>query len=104
MDKSSSVAAAFHAGKFPSQQQISKAVDSTLSSPFFTNEPFDEVGELSEQGRKLQDGFRQLLLAYKKLGDDKNGALQHVSLVSFWLTILFKPTISFRSRFGTSQK
>lgn len=72
MDQSSSVAAAFHAGKFPSQQQISKAIDSALSSPFLTNEPSDDVGELSEQGRKVQDGFRQLILAYKKLGDNKN--------------------------------
>ena len=74
MDKSSSVAAAFHAGKFPSQHQISKAVDSALDSPFLTNKPFNEIGELSEQGRKLQDGFRQLLLAYKKLGENKNRA------------------------------
>ncbi|KAM5546176.1 hypothetical protein V8D89_000302 [Ganoderma adspersum] len=72
MDKSSSVAAAFYAGKFPSQQQTSKAVESALNSPFLANEPSGDVGELSEQGRKLQDGFRQLLLAYKNLGDNKN--------------------------------
>ncbi|KAI1786208.1 hypothetical protein LXA43DRAFT_1111273 [Ganoderma leucocontextum] len=89
MDKSSSVAAAFHAGKFPSQQQISKAIDSALSSPFLISEPSDDVGELSEQGRKLQGGFRQLLLAYKKLGDNKNAddiiqeSLWHLSEADF---------------------
>ena len=104
MDKSSSVAAAFHAGKFPTQQQISRAINSALSSPFLTTEPFDEVGELSEQGRKLQDGFRKLLLAYKKLGDNKNGALNVAFCVFLFLTISFKPTISFRNRFGISPK
>ncbi len=104
MDQSSSVAAAFHAGKFPSQQQISKAIDSALSSPFLTNEPSDDVGELSEQGRKVQDGFRQLLLAYKKLGDNKNGAYHIASCVHLLLTMSIKPTTSFKSPFGICRK
>ncbi|TBU21761.1 hypothetical protein BD311DRAFT_677580 [Dichomitus squalens] len=72
MDKSASIAAAFGAGKLPSQQQLSKAIDNALNSPFLTNKPSIDVGELSEQGQQLQDSVRQLLLAYKKLGDNKN--------------------------------
>ncbi len=74
MDKSSSVVAAFNAGKLPSQNQISTAIDRALSSPFLTNEPSTDVGELSAQGKKLQDDVRNLLSAYKKLGEHKNGA------------------------------
>ncbi|KAI0684681.1 hypothetical protein C8T65DRAFT_748562 [Cerioporus squamosus] len=73
MDKSSSVVAAFTAGKLPSQKQVSQGIDRLLSSPFLTNEPSTGVGELSAQGRQLQDDVRSLLSAYKKLGDDKNG-------------------------------
>ena len=73
MDKSSSVTAAFAAGKLPSQQQFSKAVDRSLDSPFLTTKLSPDAGELSTQGKQLQEGIRRLLLAYKKLGDNKNG-------------------------------
>ena len=73
MDRSSSVVAAFHAGKLPSQKQVSQGIDRLLSSPFLNNEPSTGVGELSAQGRQLQDDVRSLLNAYKKLGEDKNG-------------------------------
>ena len=72
MDKSSSIAAAFDAGKLPSQQQISQAIDHALSSSFLTNDPSTGVAELSAQGKKLQDGIRNLLSAYKTLGENKN--------------------------------
>ena len=72
MDRSSSVVAAFHAGKLPSQKQVSQGIDRLLSSPFLNNEPSNS-GELSAQGRQLQDDVRSLLNAYKKLGEDKNG-------------------------------
>ena len=72
MDKSASIAAAFGAGKLPSQKQLSNAIDNALNSPFLTNKPSPDVGQLSEQGQQLQDAVRQLLLASKKLGDNKN--------------------------------
>ena len=72
MDKSSSIAAAFDTGKLPSQQQISQAIDHALSSSFLTNDPSTGVAELSAQGKKLQDGIRNLLSAYKTLGENKN--------------------------------
>ena len=74
MDKSASITAAFGAGKLPSQKQLSNAIDNALNSPFLTNKPSPDVGQLSEQGQQLQDAVRQLLLAYKKLGDNKNCA------------------------------
>ena len=77
MNKSSSIAAAFGAGKLPSQQQLSTAIDAFLDTPFLTNVQTEHAGELSEQGKQLQDGVRGLLLAYQKLGDDKNGESPH---------------------------
>ncbi len=73
MDKSSSVVAALNAGKLPSQKQLSQGIDRLLASPFLTNDPSTGIGELSAQGKQLQDDVRSLLAAYKKLGDDKNG-------------------------------
>ena len=72
MDKSSSVVAAFNAGKLPNQKQISAALDRMLASPFLTNKPSTDVAELSAQGKQLQDDIRNLLLAYKKVVEDKN--------------------------------
>ncbi|TFK87277.1 hypothetical protein K466DRAFT_117691 [Polyporus arcularius HHB13444] len=72
MDKSSSVIAALNAGKLPSQKQISQGIDRLLASPFLTNDPSTGIGELSAQGKQLQDDVCSLLAAYKKLGEDKN--------------------------------
>ncbi|KAI0752306.1 hypothetical protein C8Q80DRAFT_1217036 [Daedaleopsis nitida] len=72
MDKSSSVIAAFNAGKLPTQQQISTALDHLLASPFLTNQPSTDVAELSAQGKQLQDSVRNLLTAYKQLVEAKN--------------------------------
>ncbi|RPD60459.1 hypothetical protein L226DRAFT_461468 [Lentinus tigrinus ALCF2SS1-7] len=82
MDKSSSVVAAFNAGKLPTQKQVSQGIDRLLASPFLTNDPSTSVGELSAQGKQLQDDLRSLLNAYKKLGDDKNG--DNVIQESLW--------------------
>ncbi|KAI0349926.1 hypothetical protein OH77DRAFT_1157819 [Trametes cingulata] len=72
MDKSSSVVAALNAGKFPSQQQISQAIDHLLAAPILNNEPSAGAGELSAQGKEIQNGVRNLLNAYKQLGENKN--------------------------------
>ncbi|KAI0634640.1 hypothetical protein C8Q77DRAFT_771072 [Trametes polyzona] len=73
MDKTASLIAALNAGKFPSSQQLSQAVNRLLAAPLLNNEPSTGSGELSAQGREIQNGIRSLLLAYKKLGEDKNG-------------------------------
>ncbi|KAI0363499.1 hypothetical protein BV20DRAFT_975593 [Pilatotrama ljubarskyi] len=72
MDKSSSLIAALNAGKFPSQQQISNAIDHLLAAPILNNEPSSGAGELSAQGKEIQNDVRNLLNAYKKLGENKN--------------------------------
>lgn len=73
MDRTSSALAAFRAGKLPSQQQTSRAVDALLNAPVLSNEPSKDAGQLSEEGVKLQNDLRQLLTAYKAFGESKNG-------------------------------
>ncbi|EPQ52477.1 hypothetical protein GLOTRDRAFT_64155 [Gloeophyllum trabeum ATCC 11539] len=73
MEKASSVIAAFDAGKMPSQKQISQFIDSVLKSGLVEVEPSEGSGELSKQGKVLAQDLRDVLEAYKKLGEDKNG-------------------------------
>ncbi|KAH9848172.1 hypothetical protein C2E23DRAFT_764248 [Lenzites betulinus] len=72
MDKSSAVIAALNAGKLPTQQQLSQTIDAFLASPVLNNDPATGSGELSAQGSEIQSGFRNLLTAYKMLGENKN--------------------------------
>ncbi|KAH7884249.1 hypothetical protein F5I97DRAFT_2035588 [Phlebopus sp. FC_14] len=71
MDKASSVIAALDAGKLPSQQQINRAIDWTLENLITSPDPVD-ADKLSEQGRIVASGLRDLLTAYKQLGINKN--------------------------------
>lgn len=73
MDKASSVIAALDAGKFPSQQQTDQFIDWLLQSGVTQVEPSPEYGELSEKGRILVQDIRDVLNAYKQLGDNMNG-------------------------------
>lgn len=73
MDKASSVIAALDAGKLPSTQQIDQFIDWLLQSGLTQVEPSPEYGALSEQGRVLIQDLRDLLNAYKLIGDHKNG-------------------------------
>ncbi|KAG1718945.1 hypothetical protein EDB19DRAFT_1898934 [Suillus lakei] len=81
MDKLSSVIAALDAGKFPTQNQVDAAIDWTLHNILASVESPD-AGKLSEPGKALARGIQDLLVAYKKLGDNKNhdNLLQEV----FW--------------------
>ncbi|KZT23291.1 hypothetical protein NEOLEDRAFT_1069764 [Neolentinus lepideus HHB14362 ss-1] len=72
MEKTASVIAAFDAGKMPTQKQISQFVDSVLKSDLIQVEPSEGSGELSKQGKVLAQDMRDVLEAYKKLGEDKN--------------------------------
>lgn len=72
MDKASSVIAALDAGKLPTQQQIDQFIDSVLKSGLTQVEPSSDYGELSEQGRSLVQDIRDILDAYKQIGDHKN--------------------------------
>ncbi|KAF8152356.1 hypothetical protein B0H34DRAFT_784565 [Crassisporium funariophilum] len=71
MDKSSSVIAAFEAGKLPSTQQFNAFVDWLRDVGITQVEPSAD-GELSKQGRVLADDFRLILDSYKQLANNKN--------------------------------
>ena len=72
MDKASSVIAALDAGKLPSQELTSQFIDWVLNSGLTQVEPSSEHGELSEQGQILVNDLREILIAYKKIGEHKN--------------------------------
>ncbi|KIJ60327.1 hypothetical protein HYDPIDRAFT_98881 [Hydnomerulius pinastri MD-312] len=84
MDKSTSIIAALDAGKLPSQSQINDIIDWTLENLIASTESSD-AGKLSEQGKILAHGLRDVLAAYKQLGTSKNNdnllqdALWHLS-------------------------
>lgn len=84
MEKTSSVFAALDAGKLPSQQQVNALIEWFLNSGLTQVEPSSD-GALSEQGKVLVGDVRELLNAYKQLGENKNGddiiqeALWHLS-------------------------
>ncbi|KAG1725498.1 uncharacterized protein EDB91DRAFT_1062179 [Suillus paluster] len=71
MDKLSSFIAALDAGKLPTQKQVDAAIEWTLEHIVASFESPDS-GKLSESGKVLARGVQDLLLAYKKLGDNKN--------------------------------
>ncbi|OCH86793.1 hypothetical protein OBBRIDRAFT_204740 [Obba rivulosa] len=73
MDKTTSVIAAFGAGKLPTQQQISQAIEKALDSSLLNDQPSPDGGQLSEQGKVLQNDVREVLLAYKSLIENKDG-------------------------------
>ncbi|KZV75074.1 hypothetical protein PENSPDRAFT_572201 [Peniophora sp. CONT] len=72
MDKATSVAAAFNAGKQPSQQQVDAWVDYALQGPLLQIEKSDAGGELSEDGKRLARDLRNIIETYKTYGEHKN--------------------------------
>ncbi|KIJ13173.1 hypothetical protein PAXINDRAFT_163752 [Paxillus involutus ATCC 200175] len=84
MDKISSIIAALDAGKLPTQGQINVIIDWTLENLVISPESPD-IEKLSESGKILARGLREVLVAYKQLGTSKNydnllqDALWHLS-------------------------
>ncbi|KAA1475233.1 hypothetical protein DENSPDRAFT_866855 [Dentipellis sp. KUC8613] len=72
MDKTTSVIAAFSAGKQPSQAQINNWIDFFLQSELIQIEQTSRGGELSENGRVVARDLRHILEAYKSFGSSKN--------------------------------
>ena len=73
MDKLSSVIAAVDASKLPTEQQVNNYIDYVLKHIVAPLEA-DDSTRLSESGRVLAHDLRELLLAYKQLGTNKNCA------------------------------
>jgi uncharacterized protein DUF5923 len=72
MDKTSSVVAAFRAGKQPSQLQTNAWIDKLLQFELIQVEKTDSAGELSQNGKKLARDLRAVLEAYKNYSSHKN--------------------------------
>lgn len=72
MDKATSVAAAFNAGKQPSQQQVDAWIDYLLQGPLLQAEKSDVGGELSQNGKQLAHDLRNIIETYKAYGEHKN--------------------------------
>lgn len=75
MDKATSVTAAFRAGKQPSQSQTNAWIDQLLQCDLIQVEKTDDVGELSQNGKKIARDFRAILEAYKGYSSQKNGMI-----------------------------
>jgi len=75
MDKATSVIAALSAGKQPSQSQTNNWIEKLLQSEFIQVEETDDVGELSQNGKKLARDLRAILEAFKAYGSHKNGTV-----------------------------
>ena len=72
MDKASSVIAAFEAEKLPSTQQFNSFIQWLSDVGITQIEPTANTA-LSSQGRLIADDLRQVLDAYKRLANNKNG-------------------------------
>lgn len=71
MERTTTVLAAFEAGKLPTTQQANNFID-WLSHVGITQLEPGANTELSSQGRILADDVRNVLDAYKQLGTNKN--------------------------------
>ncbi|KAF9236300.1 hypothetical protein BU15DRAFT_50314 [Melanogaster broomeanus] len=84
MDKASSIIAALDAGKLPTQRQTNAIIDWTLEN-IVVSPDSPEAEKLSEPGKALARDLRNVLVAYKQLGTNKNNdnllqdALWHLS-------------------------
>jgi len=75
MDSAAAVTGAFSARKLPSQEQTNEWIDFVIRQLDTYSELPKKTGDakLSENGMRLINDFRQMLVAYKELGSRKNG-------------------------------
>jgi len=100
MDKLSSVIAAIDAGKIPTQKQVDDAIDWSLQNIIAGVESPD-MGKLSEPGKVLARGLRDLLLAYRQLGTKKNCNYFHFPPKVKFSKSFMKTMISCKKCYGT---
>jgi hypothetical protein len=74
MDRATTVLAALQAGKFPSNEQLSIAIDNLLKSDLLQVDSIAGSPTLTKQGKLLAGDVREILSAYKVLGDVSNCA------------------------------
>ncbi|EIN08109.1 hypothetical protein PUNSTDRAFT_121211 [Punctularia strigosozonata HHB-11173 SS5] len=73
MERATSIFAALDAGKIPSQKQVDSWIDWLIHSGLVQVEPSGSGGELSVQGKILINDIREVLEAYRELGNEVNG-------------------------------
>lgn len=88
MDKATSVTAAFRAGKQPSQSQTNAWIEKLLQCDLIQIEKTDDVGELSQNGKKLAGDLRAILEAYKGYSSQMNGTIVRRLLLVLVPTLL----------------
>jgi hypothetical protein len=72
MDRATSVFAALQAGKLPSTEQLSIAIDNLLKSDLLQVESVAGSPQLTKHGKQLAGDVREILSAYKALGESSN--------------------------------
>lgn len=80
MESFASILGALSAGKMPSQSQINSWIDYVARQiDVLSNVSQDpSLGRLSDHGQRLTGDLKQVLLAYKELGNNKNGNFKAV--------------------------
>jgi hypothetical protein len=73
MDKTTSVIAAFQAGKFPTTNQLNGFIDYLLESDLIRVDSVAGQPELTAQGKKVAGDLREILSVYKEILTSKNG-------------------------------
>ena len=69
------VIGALDAGKLPSHQQVTSFIDVALNSDLLKVDGALSGGTLSANGQKIVQDVREILQAYKELGNETNSAL-----------------------------
>lgn len=66
---------ALKAGKFPSQDQVSRMIDVVVNSDVLKSGggPNSRTARLGEEGTRLSEDFKNVLRCLKKWGEEKNG-------------------------------
>jgi len=79
-DKLADILAAFSTGKYPTQDQINRALRLLLSSDVLkSGNTVLSNGSLSHHGQKLQSDIRGIVQALITLGIEKNGEFQNTT-------------------------
>lgn len=73
MERATSITAALQAGKLPSTEQLSVGIDNLLKSDLLQVESVAGSPQLTKHGKIIAADVREILSAYKALGEATNG-------------------------------